>query len=542
VFVDLDDPSGLDPVRVGGKAAALAAARAAGIAVLPGFVVDGSLSVEHMAKGADALATRGSGGARLVISAEPVGFENELTARGEALAPRLVARSSTLLESSGEWSGAFSSYLDIGPDELPKAVTGCWASAFTVAALARLEAAGIEAGSFPMSVLVQQAIEPEVSGWAEIGADGRMAVHGVKGPPAPLLQGWVNGHSAFHDGEWQGGELVDLLGTDALDEIRWNLGRAGHSIGSNRCEWAVIDRVWVLQLGRSRHATSRVVPTLILDVPDEMVTVARVAVMAPGALGEEMVIPWALGGAPAAPDGTTVLVADPVGTARILCRELTEEVWGRPWEEAASAAADTISSLRGSDPVASVGVLGRLRPPDNARASRLLGILHRLRIEMVDLGVTADEDESWHLNMNSIAAGLEGKRPPLPQRLGIGRWEPLVAAVTLSASTPMRGSPVSSGLGAGRRVELVEPHRATSSVRRAVVTASHPLAGLASALWDSAGMVTASGSRAAHLFEAARALRVPAVSGVDLGPAHGEIVAVDGEAGLVATLDLRGEA
>jgi phosphoenolpyruvate-protein kinase (PTS system EI component) len=61
---------------------------------------------------------------------------------------------------------------------------------------------------------------------------------------------------------------------------------------------------------------------------------------------------------------------------------------------------------------------------------------------------------------------------------------------------------------------------------------------LAALIWDAAGLVTVSGSPAAHLFEAARALRVPAVCGVDLGDPGHQVVAVDGTTGAVAILDL----
>jgi phosphoenolpyruvate-protein kinase (PTS system EI component) len=73
---------------------------------------------------------------------------------------------------------------------------------------------------------------------------------------------------------------------------------------------------------------------------------------------------------------------------------------------------------------------------------------------------------------------------------------------------------------------------------RGVVTALSPLPNLAGLLWDAAGLVTVSGSPAAHVFEAARALRVPAVCGVDLGGHRDEVVAVDGYSGVVATLAL----
>ena len=74
--------------------------------------------------------------------------------------------------------------------------------------------------------------------------------------------------------------------------------------------------------------------------------------------------------------------------------------------------------------------------------------------------------------------------------------------------------------------------------RRAVLTASRPIPALASLLWDASGLVTSTGSPAAHLFEAARALRVPAVCGVDMTDSDDAIVAVDGDSGEVATMDL----
>ena len=101
-------------------------------------------SLAHMRLGVEMLATRGSGGARLALTAAPVPFADELVERGARLGDVLVARSSTIIESSGEWSGAFTSYLDLSPTDLPRAVTGCWASAFSVAALERQNAARVD--------------------------------------------------------------------------------------------------------------------------------------------------------------------------------------------------------------------------------------------------------------------------------------------------------------------------------------------------------------------------------------------------------------
>ena len=74
----------------------------------------------------------------------------------------------------------------------------------------------------------------------------------------------------------------------------------------------------------------------------------------------------------------------------------------------------------------------------------------------------------------------------------------------------------------------------------------HPVPNLAPLLWDAAGVVTVAGSPAAHLFESARSLNVPAVCSVDLedflGPNLAETtgkftLAVDGSRGMVYVSD-----
>ena len=532
---DLDDPSGLDPVRVGSKAAALAVARAAGAAVLHGFVVEAAMSKSHLRLGAETLAERGSGGARLVVAGEPLPFAEQLVAAGEALGDQLVVRSSTLLEASGEWSGAFTSYVGVSPVELPKAVAGCWASVFTVAALERQEAAGIEPGSFPMAVLIQPALEPEAGGWAEMDREGRFVVHGAKGSPAPLLQGWETGHEARHDGEWSGDELIELIGTGHLEELRELMYAVNASSGANRCEWALTDRIWALQLGRADAPSVPNVALPALSDAGELLEVVEAIALAPGALGEEMVLPWAIRGISAdiEPIGPPV----PMERMRDISRELTEEVWGLPWPLASAAAVRLMADLRGEDPMQVVTRLRGLRPPDPEKASRLLSSLLAVRQELVDRGVVADEHAAWYLGVDEIEAALEGAGTPVAPRLGIGRWEPLIASVVLSSVTPLRGTPASPGIGAGRRSEVEDLHQRHPG-RRRVVTSSRPVPNLASLIWDAAGLVTVSGSPAAHLFEAARALRVPAVCGVDLGAPGHQVVAVDGTTGVVAILDL----
>ena len=119
MIIDLDTEAGLDPGQVGAKAAWLALGRRAGLPVLPGLVVGTTASRHHMEVGAATLSGRGSGAARLAVMSEPVEGAEHLVESASSLGDHLVVRSSTILEASGDWSGAFASYLDIGPAELP---------------------------------------------------------------------------------------------------------------------------------------------------------------------------------------------------------------------------------------------------------------------------------------------------------------------------------------------------------------------------------------------------------------------------------------
>lgn len=255
MITGLDHPSAVDPSRVGAKAAALALARQGGLPVLPGFVVDSSASVGHMALGSSRLAVRGSGGARLAVTSEPIPGAARIVTAGRGLSSALAARSSSPIEMDGEWAGAFTSYIGISAEELPKAVAGCWASAFSVDAVERQRQTGIEPGSVPMAVLVQPSIDPVVGGIAEMSFDQTFRVEAVSGSPAPLLQGWERGVAATRrpGGGWEGGEAVALVGTALLDEIGAALGEASLRFGITRCEWGVAGSLWILQLSRSAH-------------------------------------------------------------------------------------------------------------------------------------------------------------------------------------------------------------------------------------------------------------------------------------------------
>jgi hypothetical protein len=265
--------------------------------------------------------------------------------------------------------------------------------------------------------LVQPALTPEAGGVARVDKDGTVVVTGVKGPPAPLLQGWSAGHEARGTEQgWSGDALSTLIGAEVLDQLADVLLTAKAEVGANNCEWGVDGQVWILQLGRSDD------PQLDSIEPSPV---------------------------------------DPrlVRSARMVARHEKE----------------------------------------------------LLATRTMDRGT----------------------------RFGVGRGEPFVASVILGNGVRFQGIPASPGVGAGLMVRRGASDPGPVSPR-SVLAAGQPVSNLAPLLWDAAGLVTEKGSPAAHLFESARALHVPAVCGVTIPPGDW-IVAVDGFTGVVATIPLRGE-
>lgn len=517
---------------MGYKAATLARARRVGMPVLPGFVVESAASVGHMRLGASALDVRGSGGARLAVASEPLAWSDRLVAAAAELAPSLVARSSSQLDARGEWSGAFSSYVGVTPKELPKAVVGCWASAFGVDALGRHAKASIPPGSQPLAVLVQPALDPIAGGAAEIDESGGIEVFGVAGNPAPMLQGWIKGMRAVRslEGVWSGEQLIELIGSEALEAIAGSLATADRDLSLNRCEWALTDQIWVLQLSEvPRRDTPS--PSIAVDVPADLLPTIRVLVSAPGAMGEALVLPWALGGIPEWDPSTGSAAAATMSEAVALSRELTAEVWGMAPDAAAAKASHCLATLRGPSPGEAMRAIAVLGMPNPHRVGLLLSMISGFNARLDAAGVIPSPDAGWHLSLDQMARGLLGRLPPTG-RIGVGRWEPLVGAAVMTHGARHQGTPAAAGFGAGPRFRS----RMESPPPRSVVTASMALPALSQLIWDSAALVTEAGSPASHLFESARSLGVPAVCGLDLGDDPNLIVAVDGHSGVVSTL------
>jgi len=326
--------AGLDePARLAGdKAARLALAASAGLAVLPGWVVPVAEGRPALSAGATAVRDGRPAAARRAVLGHQLddGLAAELREAVAGLGGRVIVRSSSPLESDPRWSGAFSSVAEVGPGDVEAAVRSCWASAFAVDPLGRLEACGLPPEALELGVLLQPEIRPLAGGVARVtqapggpygmvapttrfvGRGGRnhdqraaeVTVEGVLGHPGALLSGWAEGASArvrlldsWAEAEpargrlpagWQGagwlpaqdtgrapgrrdeGGLTGLIGQEMIAAVAALAARAWRLLGDDVIEWAADGGgLWLLQSRRSAATAAQVVA--------EGTTAARVA-------------------------------------------------------------------------------------------------------------------------------------------------------------------------------------------------------------------------------------------------------------------------
>ena len=265
MVVALDDAAALDAALTGGKAAALARGRAAGLAGLPGVVLTTAFSDEIDA-GAD------------VVSHAAV---REAFERADGNQMALVARSSSVVEdmATSSMAGQFESVIGIsGFTAFAAAVT---------AVLDSRQRAG--AAEHPIAVLVQPLIEP-LYGGVMFGIDpvtgrtDRRVVSAVHGGPEPLVSGEVDGSRYVLDPS--NAKVLDFAANDgpALEaaDLRslLELSAKVASVygGPQDVEWAIATdkQLWLLQ--------SRPVTTEIRGVP-------RGPVYGPGPVAETFPAP-----------------------------------------------------------------------------------------------------------------------------------------------------------------------------------------------------------------------------------------------------------
>jgi uncharacterized protein (DUF2267 family)/phosphohistidine swiveling domain-containing protein len=554
VLIGLDDPAALDPQRVGAKAAGLARARLAGISVLPGVVIDVDCSLPFLAEAGRVAAERGTYAGQLVIMdcELPAGLADAV--RQAVSSERLVVRSSSPVEESGEWSGAFASYTDVGPGELAAAVRGCWSSMLGRDPLARFAQAGRDPAATGMAVLIQTAVTPSPGGTAQVDGDVVHITVAEHGELPALLQGWASGKRAeVSRRRGADGPAVEAYGRTLLACVADLAFACQARAGAHYLEWAFAgEHCYVLQARqvRARHPQRRAAAVATL-AGNPFVPIARAAARFGGASGEELVLPWCLapGGVCFHPDGPSAAAAWPAlpttrsGAAELRCaaRTLTAQAWRAAEDEAAELARSVIARLRDRLDPHAAAELSALAPIDTVAARRIVATVEHAAASAVAAGQLFDVTDAWRLSpaeLDGLLAGAPGAPDPQKSGPATSAWESFLAEVARASGRVAAAEPASSGLGAGRLLTLTRPQRLAGIRERPVLQVPEPLPAYAPLLWGAAGLISATGSPSAHLFEVARTLGVPAVAGASLPGSRSDtpVVAVDGTAGQVFTL------
>jgi pyruvate,water dikinase len=242
--VALDDESARDPALTGGKAAALARGRTAGLATLPGVVLTTAFS-----DAVDAGAT---------VADHPAVRDAFDRADGDTQA--LVARSSSVVEDTAgsSMAGQFDSIIGISGFD-----------AFTAAVQQVLDSR-VRAGAadHPIAVLVQPLIEPRFGGIMfgidpVTGRTDRKVVSAVTGGPERLVSGEVDGSRYLLDAgtakviEFDANDGPALPPADLQRLVALSDRVAEAYGGPQDNEWAIATdgKLWLLQ---SRPVTTEV--------------------------------------------------------------------------------------------------------------------------------------------------------------------------------------------------------------------------------------------------------------------------------------------
>ena len=552
--VDLDDDAALDSTTVGAKAARLAAARRAGLPVLPGVVVVADVARPALRRSAAALERGGSGRARLAAMDEEVPETVLISLRAalDVLGTPAVVRSSSPMEGDTAWSGTFSSFEDIEHDDLRTAVRGVWASAFTVHAVERYEAIGFDAEGVELAVLVQPQLFPECGGSARRMPDGSVGVHAIRGKPRDLMQGWESGLRArvSDDDAVIEGDALAALGEAPLRAAA-ALARDTHDrLGDDLIEWIWVDgQVHLLQSTAAPLAVAQQteddLPELLRD--GTVVEIALLVERFPGPLGEQLVLPWAFAWRSALPLATAPQPSRDLAGDLARALEMAQQLTKQAWQDRSDGGVDVVAALmelRGPDPAPALERLLSTRRSEEGPARELLALLDGLATALAASGRLRTPGRMWRATAEVLRAIVSDPDHTDAQRIGPDRWEPFLHAAVRANGTLTRGTPVVPGIAAGRVVVVRDPHDLPPFEDRDVLVADRPLPALAPSLWRAGALVTATGNPAAHLMEVANSLALPTVLAAELtmfgglaGLAAGDwLAAVDGDTGAVTFL------
>jgi phosphohistidine swiveling domain-containing protein len=547
--LDLTDQAALDPAHAGAKAAGLSAAHAAGLPVLPGVIVPVAEAWPVVEAVTRALASGNDAQARLAaLEIEPDrALLAELDERLASLPEPLIVRSSSPLEGDGTWSGAFSSFHGIRRDEVWTALRGCWGAAFSVGVLNRARHTGTDPAQLGLAVLIQPELRPDIGGIARLRGDGSVRITATKGPLVPLMAGDVEGEVTV-----VGADDEVLLGQDDNTSLHREVAalsrRVAGELGHGTIEWLAVDgSVHLLQsLGSPAPPTEGLKrrppdPAYSSEIARRL---ASLSVRYSGALAEALVLPWAV--AVDVPR-QSLEVDRQVGrdeaiaafaAARAAASSLTAQLWGGSPRTAALSAERVLRQLRGDEPGAAIATLEQIACPSPAAVARVMDNLALVAAHLVGERLVDSHATFWRLSTEALGSILfDGLASP-QQRLGVERWEPFLYSVVDAVGQRVSGTPAAPGAGAGRAFVFEGAASLTAlPAGRYVIVASQPSPALSPLLWNAAGLVTRSGSTAAHLIEFAHSIGVPTVVGCDLPPLsaapEAPLLAVNGDSGQV---------
>jgi phosphohistidine swiveling domain-containing protein len=559
VPIGLDHRDALDPERVGAKASRLAAARRAGLSVLDGVVIETSHSRPFLSAAADVVRHDGRAAGQLAMMGIELAPELIDSVTDALDCARFVVRSSSPLEDGGEWSGAFATYVDVDPGSLETAIRGCWASMLGRDALERFRRVGGDPAATGMAVLVQPLITPSPGGVAEADDGGVHNTVADDGELVGLLQGWVRGSRAeLPRPGAASGPAVRTHGAPLLEEVG-DLARACRErLGDDHLEWAFSEGCCYLlqsRQTRTRRRARRCRPAMG-PVGADVTRIARVVARYGGACGDELVLPWCLapGGlgspdlldlAPVPPSQDVPSPTPLSQTLRASARALTAQAWQADEDSAAELARAAIARLRDRLAPGAVAEFAALAPVDAVQARRILATVEGAAAAHVRAKRLFHPADAWRLPLPLLGRLLD--EAPLDAQIlapPSGAWEPFIREAVLANGSSLTAEPASAGLGAGRLLVLEGPRRLPGVRERWILHVTNPLPAFAPLLWGAAGLISATGSPSAHLFDVARTLGVPAVAGVDLTALRdltvtandGTVVAVDGSTGDVVVL------
>jgi len=491
----------------GAKAARLAAARAAGFPVLPGWVLPAAESRPAIRAGAAAVrAGRPHAARRAALSCPPdPALAGQLRAAVHSLGGQVIVRSSSPLEHDPRWAGAFSSVAEVGPGDVVTAVRSCWAAVFAVDPLARLDACGLPLDALELALLIQPELNPEAGGTARVipaaGTARRGGSATTTSPGDPAVT--HSGRSRLPgDGTAGQARALDVPG----DGTAAHPGAADRPGGRAAGHPAPRDVIMDVAAGRS----------------------GPVDVIVDGVAGHPggLLAGWAEG-----------------ASARIRLGDPGTPDWPAP------AADGPLTGLLGADLVTAVARL----------AAGVYWALGDTSIEWA-----SDNGTVWLLQ--TAAAGPVPTLPPepavAPANHGPARdgWAaapdgppgrvyaarelmPLLAAAVQAGGRRLAARPAVAGQAAGRLVPCRPHERPAAGCRDAILLIDQPVPALAPLLFAARGVIARGGMAGAHLAEVARSLAVPMVTGcraeLVTGPAPatgGWLAAIDGGTGEVALL------